>query len=83
MGQVLALLIQVYIIVIIARIMASWAVSFGSVDPYHPAVQFLHQATEPVLKPVRDLLPPVSGFDFSPIVVLIVLQFLSNVLINS
>lgn len=83
MGQLLALLIQLYIFVIIARIMASWAVSFGRVDPYHPAIQFLHQATEPVLKPVRDLLPPVSGFDFSPIIVLIVLQFLSNVLISA
>ncbi len=83
MVELLFLLIQVYIFIIIGRILASWAVSFGRVDPYHPVIQFLHQATEPVLKPIRDMLPPMAGFDFSPMIVIIVLQIIGNILANS
>jgi YggT family protein len=66
--------------IIIARILLSWAVSFGSIDPYHPAVQFLSQITDPILEPVRNAIPPMGGFDLSPIVVLIGLQVLIAIL---
>lgn len=82
MGQLLALLIELYIFVIIGRILASWAIAFGNVSPYNSVVQFLHQATEPVLKPVREMLPPMGGFDLSPMIVVIVLQIVSSMLVN-
>jgi len=52
-------------------------------DPYHPVVRFLYAATEPVLYRVRRLLPFVmmGGFDLSPIVVILALQFIGQVFI--
>ncbi len=41
---------------------------------YNPVVQVFHQVSEPVLRPFRRLLPPVSGMDFSPILALLLLQ---------
>jgi len=66
-------------LLILARVLMSWV----NVDPYHPVAQFIYQTTEPLLKPVRDALPPVAGFDFSPIVVLIIIRIIGSILINA
>ena len=46
---------------------------------------FLHQVTEPVLAPVRSLLPPwkTGGLDLSPLIVLIAIQFVERVILPS
>ncbi len=67
MGDILALVLQLFRWVLIARAIVSW---IPNIDPYHPAVQLLYQITEPVLEPVRRLVPPMSGFDMSFIIVL-------------
>jgi YggT family protein len=67
-----------FTLLILARVLMSWV----QVDPYHPVAQFIIQATEPFLKPVREVLPPAGGFDFSPIVVLIIVQVVGNIIIN-
>lgn len=54
--------------------------SWFSPDPYNPVIQILRQITEPVLRPVRRLLPPVSGMDFSVMLALLVL-WLSKLLL--
>ena len=67
--QTLNIFIDLFITLIFLRIVLSWMVQEKG-----PLMRFLFQATEPVLKPVRDLLPRVGMFDFSPIVVVIVLD---------
>jgi YggT family protein len=42
----------------------------------------LQDITEPVLQPIRRILPPVSGIDFSPIVAMVLIQVVSSVLVN-
>ena len=56
-----------------------------SPDPRNPIVQFLRQVTEPVLAPVRRLLPPwkTGGLDFSPLIVIIAIQFVERVVLSS
>ena len=50
-------------------------------DPNNPFVKFIHNMTEPVLEPIRRSLPIGGfGFDFSPIIVFILLEFLKRVL---
>ncbi len=76
--QVISLLLSLYQFVILGRVLLSW---FPDIDRSNPLVQFLYEATEPVLRPVREMLPPAGfgGMDFSPIVVLVgiyVLQLL-------
>jgi YggT family protein len=56
------------------------------VSPYHPTwgpiVRFITGVTEPILNPIRRLLPPMGGLDFSPMVVLLLARLLQGVIIN-
>lgn len=70
-------LIGLYEIVLIVRIVLTWVPH----NPYHPAVTFLHKITEPVLEPVRRVIPSIGGIDVSPIVVFIVLHLIKRVFI--
>jgi len=71
-------LIQIYNILIIARVLASWVIR----NPYNRLYQFLLTITEPVLGPLRRVLPPMMGLDFSPIIAFFLLDLLSHLLSN-
>ena len=77
-GSIIGLLIELYSFVILARVLMSWV----NVDPYSPLARVIYDLTEPVLAPVRNLLPPAAGLDFSPIIVLVLLQILGSMLAN-
>ncbi len=70
----------VFEILIFARSLLSW---FPNLDRSNPTVdaviRFIFAVTEPILKPIRDLLPKNSGVDFSPMVVLIIIIVLMQV----
>lgn len=57
---------------ILVRVILSWVAP----DPDNPVVRIVTQVTEPIMAPARKLLPPMGGLDLSPILVLLVLQFL-------
>ncbi len=78
--EILAVLVQVYSYVLLARALISW---IPNLDPYNPIVQFLYQITEPVLEPVRRLIPPLGGMiDISIIVVFFALIILQQMLMT-
>jgi YggT family protein len=59
--------------IIIIRALISWV----SPNPYNPIVRFLYRATEPVLRPVRRIIPLGGmGIDFSPVIVILGIYFL-------
>lgn len=70
-------LLDLYSWVVIAAALITWV----SPDPRNPVVMFLRQLTEPVLAPIRRLLPPwkTGGLDFSPLIVIIAIQFVERV----
>lgn len=74
-----AWLLDLYSWVVIAAALITWV----SPDPRNPIVVFLRRVTEPVLEPVRRLLPPwkTGGLDLSPLIVLIGIQFVERVLL--
>lgn len=75
---ILSMLLQLYSWVLVARVLMCW---IPNLDPYNPAVQFLYQITEPVLEPVRRLIPPLGGtIDISMIVVFFALMILQRML---
>ncbi len=77
--QFVDLAIGLYSLILIGRILMSWFTP----DLYtNPLARFLYEATEPVLAPVRRMLPPMMGFDFSPMIVFVGLIFLERVLIS-
>lgn len=55
---------------IFARAILSW---FPTRGPNNPIVALLYQVTEPILKPLRAVIPPIGGMDLTPLVALIVL----------
>ena len=67
-------LIDVYSLIIVAAVVVSWT----NVPREHPAVRLLRRLTEPVLAPIRKVLPPMGGMDFSPLVLLIGLRALTR-----
>jgi YggT family protein len=67
-------LIDVYSLIVVASVVVSWT----SVPREYPAVRLLHRLTEPVLAPIRKVLPPMGGIDFSPLVLLIGLRVLTS-----
>jgi YggT family protein len=71
-----ATILQFYSIAVLAHALLSW-VAPGT---YSPATQLLDRLCEPLLAPVRRVLPPVAGLDFSPLIVLIGLQALQILL---
>jgi YggT family protein len=73
---VIALLVQFYFFALLATIILSW-VAQGS---RHPAIQLLHQVTEPVMAPFRKLLPAMGGMDFSPIIVFVLINVIQIVI---
>jgi len=68
----ISLLIGLYMWVIIAAVVLSWLIAFHVVNPYNPFVRSLWQAltalTEPLLRPIRRLLPDLGGIDISPMI---------------
>lgn len=51
-------------------------------DPYHPVITTLGQVIEPMLAPIRKYVPPIGGLDFSPLILIIVLQVLGIIVIG-
>ena len=74
-------LLGLYSWVIIAAALMTWV----SPDPRNPIVMFLRRVTEPVLEPVRRMLPPwkTGGLDLSPLIVLIAIQFVERVVLRA
>ena len=70
-AQLVDYLLWAYLWIIIIRALLSWV----SPDPWNPIVRFLHQMTEPVLRPIRRRLP-MTGIDLSPLVVILAIYFL-------
>lgn len=70
------LIFTLYSVAIIIRSFLPWL----RVSPYHPAVQFLIQITEPLLAPLRRHIPPISGLDFTPMVALLILWVLERII---
>ena len=75
--QIIGLLLQLFKLALLARIILSW---FPNVDRSNPIIQFLFDVTEPVLRPVRDILPQSGMFDFSPLIVFLIIQVLTTIL---
>lgn len=78
---VLGALLKVYFWVVVISSILSWV----RPDPYNPIVRTLRTLTEPVYYRVRKLLPftYTNGLDFSPLVVLLVIELVDRILVNS
>ena len=83
--QLIDTVIDIYIWIIILYVILSWLISFNVVNTRNRVVYLVADAlfrlTDPVLKPVRRIIPAVGGFDLSPVVVILLLFFIQNLII--
>jgi len=68
---------QLLTIIIIVDAVISFVLS-----PYHPFRQFLDKIVNPMLQPIRKIVPPIMNMDFSPIILLLLLQGLETILLR-
>ncbi len=78
LASVVSILLTIMYWLVLVRALVSWV----NPDPLNPIVQFLMRVTEPVLEPVRRLLPPLP-VDISPIIVFFIIIFLQRFLVSS
>lgn len=79
-------ILQLYVWVLILGAIVSWLVAFDVINPgnrlVYTVMNALHRLTEPVLSPIRRLLPQMGGLDLSPIVLILLIYFLRNLLVE-
>jgi YggT family protein len=80
-------LIALYVWIIIAGVILSWLLAFNVVNAYNPFVRSLWNAlnavTEPLLRPIRRILPDLGGIDISPVILLLGCYFVRSVILPS
>jgi YggT family protein len=71
---------------LIASAIFSWLIAFDVVNQRNRVVwqigDFLHRATEPMLRPIRRILPQMGGLDLSPVVIILLIVFIQNLLVE-
>ena len=77
-------IINIYIWTLLAYLTTGWLITFKIINPWQPVVRMvidvLSRIHEPLLRPVRRLLPDFGTVDVSPIVLFLLAQFLRNLL---
>ena len=77
--------VTIYIWLLIASAILSWLMAFGVVNPYNPTVRVIWQAlnalVEPLLRPIRAVMPNLGAVDISPIVLLLGCFFVQSVVL--
>ena len=64
---------------ILIRVVLSWV----NVNPYNPLVSFVYQITDPIIEPLRRIIPPLGMIDITPIIAMILLSVLQQVLLSA
>lgn len=77
LAQIINIVAQIYVWIVIASILLSYFM-----DPYHPVRQGVDNLVRPLLDPLRRVIPPVGMFDFSPLVLIILVQVVANLLVR-
>lgn len=80
--QTLSFILNIVWWIFLIMIIMSWLISFNVINTRNQFVanvwRILNQITEPILRPIRRIVPPMGGLDLSPIIVFIIIFFLQN-----
>jgi len=75
--ELIGVILTLLWLVVLADVLVSWVMS-----PYHEVRRFLDSVVQPMLDPIRRLVPPVGGLDLSPLVLLIALDLVRRLLVG-
>ncbi len=71
-------ILNIYMLIVFIRVVLSWV----PVSPGNPLVQIIYRLTEPVLAPLRRVIPSFGGLDISPLVVFVGIMILKRILLG-
>ena len=81
---VILMVLNLYIWLLIAAAVLSWLVAFNVVNVRNQFVamigDFLYRITEPVLRPIRNMMPNLGGLDISPVILILIIIFIQKVI---
>jgi YggT family protein len=82
--DVIVILLQLYIYLLIAAAVLSWLVAFNVVNTRNQFVamigDFLYRVTEPVLRPIRNMMPNLGGIDISPVILILIIILIEKLI---
>ena len=80
--EVTYMVLDFFVWVLIIGAVLSWLIAFGIVDPYNRLVRtvadFMTRITEPLLAPIRRVIPPMGGLDLAPLALIFIIYFLQS-----
>ena len=82
--DIVLIVLDLYVWLMIASAILSWLIAFNVVNTRNQFVaavaEFLYKITEPVMRPIRNVMPNFGGLDISPIIVILIIMFLQRVI---
>lgn len=82
--EVILLALNIYVWLLIASAILSWLIAFNVVNTRNQFVstvgEFLYRITEPVLRPIRNMLPNLGGLDISPVIVILLIFLIQRII---
>lgn len=82
--EIIIIILDLYVWLLIASAILSWLIAFNVVNTRNQFVaavaEFLYKITEPVLAPIRNIMPNLGGLDISPIIVILIIMFIQRVI---
>ncbi len=77
LANIVHLLFQIYTFIVFIHVILSYFLS-----PYHPVREFIDRLVDPLLQPIRRMVPPMGMFDFSPLVLIILIQIVDTLIVR-
>src|SRR5262245_36989377 len=82
--EVILFLLNFYMWIVIAAVILSWLIAFNVINTRNQFVAMvadvLYRLTEPVFRPIRQLMPNLGGIDFSPLIVLLIIYIIQRII---
>ncbi|NDC82388.1 YggT family protein [bacterium] len=81
-SSILASLVEIGFNVVYFALLARVILSWVPHDPFHPVVNLISQITDPVLRPFQKWIPPLAGFDLSPVFAYFALEVAHSIIVG-
>ena len=82
--EVIQIVLELYVYLLIASAILSWLIAFNVVNTRNQFVaavaEFLYRITEPLLAPIRSVMPNLGGLDISPIILILIIMLIQRVI---
>ena len=82
--DIVLIVLDLYVWLLIASAILSWLIAFNVVNTRNQFVasvgEFLYRITEPVLRPIRNMMPNLGGLDISPIILILIIMLIQRII---